>query len=266
MQSFGGTVSSAANRSNSSPSTQLHYQQNSSSSAKHQNNANQHYNSSRHNRASPRISSDSASKSKSSTSRLNEGGISSNTHSSVHATTSMSVHTHDLVSSNIDLEKMSTFGQRHASSSTTNDDELAAVLSPVSMNNHIANRKASRADGEQKLIQRQDQPSSSNSVAIPDVSTRPIPIFEEKKYLKFYRNDLTAHRRNWSSDIYTNEARKFADRNVKQTLILNSVDEDIRSVYSLLKAAEMRCMLLNQKANFVHEQILNLETKNPSSI
>lgn len=99
-----------------------------------------------------------------------------------------------------------------------------------------------------------------------DSLTKLTPIFDEKKYLKFYRNELTVHRRNWSSDAYTNEARKFAERNAKQTLVLNSVDEDIRSVYSLLKAAEMRCLLLNQKVNFVHEQITNLETKNPLSI
>lgn len=104
------------------------------------------------------------------------------------------------------------------------------------------------------------------STKLNDSISRPTPIFDEKKYLKFYRNELTAHRRNWSSDLYINEARKFADRNAKQTLALNLVDEDIRSVYSLLKAAEMRCLLLNQKVNFVHQQILNLETKNPLSI
>jgi hypothetical protein len=36
--------------------------------------------------------------------------------------------------------------------------------------------------------------------------------FREEKYLKYYNANLTAHRKNWNSEVYANEAKKYADR------------------------------------------------------
>uniref|UniRef100_A0A915DMQ7 WW domain-containing protein n=1 Tax=Ditylenchus dipsaci TaxID=166011 RepID=A0A915DMQ7_9BILA len=90
------------------------------------------------------------------------------------------------------------------------------------------------------------------------------PVFREERYLKFYNAELTAHRRNWSSEGYALEARKYAERNSKQSANLALVDNDINSVRSLLKTAEVRCLLLNQKLQFVRDQICSLEAKSHS--
>ncbi|KAI1708253.1 WW domain-containing protein [Ditylenchus destructor] len=92
----------------------------------------------------------------------------------------------------------------------------------------------------------------------------PTPTFQEQKYLKYFRADLTQHRKNWTSENCAVEARKYADRNIKQTANLEALDNDINSLRNLVKAADVKCLLLAQKLAFVREHISSLETKNHS--
>ncbi|KAI1715952.1 WW domain-containing protein [Ditylenchus destructor] len=92
----------------------------------------------------------------------------------------------------------------------------------------------------------------------------PAPTFQEQKYLKYFRAELTQHRKNWTSENCAVEARKYADRNIKQTSNLEAVDNDINSLRNLVKAADVKCLLLAQKLAFVREHISSLETKNHS--
>jgi len=87
-------------------------------------------------------------------------------------------------------------------------------------------------------------------------------IFQEEKYIKHYRYELASHRRNWSSDNYLNEAKKYAERRFKQDKYIGSIDTDLKSVRSLIRAAELRTTMIKLKLSTIRQQINNLEILN----
>lgn len=89
-------------------------------------------------------------------------------------------------------------------------------------------------------------------------------VFREERYTKFYRVDLTHSRRSLNNDTLKNEIKKYSDRSNKQILGLESLDNTIKSINSLIKIAEVRSGLSKHRLNFIRSTITSLETKTSS--
>ncbi|KAH7717071.1 WW domain-containing protein [Aphelenchoides avenae] len=83
----------------------------------------------------------------------------------------------------------------------------------------------------------------------------------EARYAKFYRPELSAHRRNWNGDYFMEQSRKAGERVLRQKLLVATLDNDLTSVRSLMRTAEVRTELITQKGDFLREQLETIEAK-----
>lgn len=108
------------------------------------------------------------------------------------------------------------------------------------------------------------KPSLHASPIITKIPKNSVWVFREERYTKFYRSDLTHHRRSLNNDTLKNEIKKYTDRSAKQVIVLESLNNTIKSINSLIKIAEVRSVMSKHRLGFIRSSIAALEAKTPS--
>uniref|UniRef100_A0A914C1R8 WW domain-containing protein n=1 Tax=Acrobeloides nanus TaxID=290746 RepID=A0A914C1R8_9BILA len=156
--------------------------------------------------------------------------------------------------------------------SVANNNQQNAVKTTPSTHNRFEREERERkvetvsnVHNNSQNVTAQDQKGNSTPQAAAALSRNDQSMNQKsqddefRKYAKYARPELISHLKGWKGDFYASESRKVHQNVNNISAQLSTIDNDIKTVNSLVFIAETKSKLLNRKLNFVRQQLEGLE-------